>query len=161
MQDLTTALTHPQGNASSVLHNRQEAERVNPYKFRTSGLADGPSPTSTGERRVARRRRDPSLDKGRGERARQIREVLAMSQYDMVDRLNATARSLGLPASYRYYTVSRMETGALGFEDALIYIALDPEQRGWEWFVTGKQAKDAKHASPALFTPAKRRASGR
>lgn len=82
-----------------------------------------------------------------------------MSQYDIVDRLNATARTMGLPAHYRYYTVSRMESGALGFEDALIYIAIDPEARGWEWFVTGKQAREAKKADSALFVPAKRRAS--
>ena len=61
-----------------------------------------------------------------------------MSQWDFVERLNSTAKALGLEPKYKYYTVSRIESrGAIDFETAAVYVALDPKQRGWEWFVLG------------------------
>lgn len=98
---------------------------------------------------MARRKRDKAGDAERGARAREIRDLLGQSQYDIVELLNSTARRMGLTAAYRYYTVSRMERGSISFEDAAVYVAIDPQQRGWEYFVLGHTA--AKHANPALF----------
>lgn len=93
-----------------------------------------------------------AADRARGERAREIREALGIqSQYDMVDVLNKAARQLGLAARYRYYTISRIESGSVKFEDATAYVHLDPKKRGWEWFVTGQEHHSAKHADPASF----------
>lgn len=97
-----------------------------------------------------RRRRDKKTDLERGTRLRLIREALGYTQFDFVEKLNQTARALGLPATYRYYTVSRIESGALGFEDAAIYLALDPEGRGWDWLVWGEREKPPT-ADPALY----------
>lgn len=98
---------------------------------------------------MSRRKRDKAGDAERGTRAKEIRDLLGQSQYDIVELLNTTARRMGLPASYRYYTVSRMERGSISFEDAAVYVAIDPNKRGWEWFVLGQHA--AKAADPALF----------
>ncbi len=77
----------------------------------------------------------------RGRRVRAIREALGLTQDAIVGELNDTAKRMGLPATYRYYTVSRMESGSIGFEDAAVWIALDPEGRDWEWFVFGTTRK--------------------
>lgn len=130
----------------AALHNTQNDAVGSSYTFLTSGR------TAT----VARRKRDRAEDLARGARAREIRELLGLSQWDIVEALNKTAKGLGLPAVYRYYTVSRVESGSISFEDARVYIALDPQKRGWEWFVTGHQP--AQHANPALF---KKAATGR
>ncbi len=64
-------------------------------------------------------------DVERGRRLTGIRETLELTQYQMADR-------------YRYYTVSRMEAGSITFEDAAIWLSLDPVRgHGWEWFVFG------------------------
>ena len=84
-------------------------------------------------------------------KVREIRDLIGMSQWDFVERLNATARSLGLEPKYKYYSVSRIEAhGSVTFEDAMVYAALDPERRGYEWFATGR-AHGAQKAEPALF----------
>lgn len=121
---------------------------MNPYNFFT--IPTLPPPSTERTRQVARRRRDRKADLERGARLRMIREALDYSQFDFVDKLNQMARTMGLPATYRYYTVSRIESGALGFEDAAIYLALDPEHRGWDWFIWGETRKPPM-ADPALY----------
>ena len=107
----------------------------------------------------------------RGKRLRLIRESLGLSQYDLAPLLNETAARLGLPANYRYYTVSRAESGTISFEDAAVWLAIDPAHHTWEWFVFGEaKAKAAKHPPPkpvdaSLYHPVakpdrKRRRSG-
>lgn len=93
-------------------------------------------------------------DRARGERAAEIRDRLGrLTQEAMTEKLNDTARQLGLPATYRYYTVSRMERGTISFEDAAVLIALDPERRGWDWFVRGEPTASAPAASPKRYVP--------
>ena len=118
-----------------ALRNVQDAKSKTSYNFLTNG---GP---------VSRRKRDKAGDVERGARAKAIRELLGQSQYDIVELLNATAKRLGFDSTYRYYTVSRIERGSISFEDAAVYVAIDPQQRGWEYFVLGA----AKRADPALF----------
>ena len=85
----------------------------------------------------------------RGKRLRTIRESLGLSQYDLAPLLNEMAARLGLPANYRYYTVSRNESGTIGFEDAAVWLAIDPGHHSWDWFVFGeREAKAAKHPPP-------------
>lgn len=84
-------------------------------------------------------RRLTPADVARGRRLTSIREALRLTQDAIVHRLNASARALGLPARYRYYTVSRMESGSISFEDAAVWLAIDPAGRGWEWFVLGTE----------------------
>ena len=119
---------------------------MHPYTFLT--IPTLPPPTE--DRPVARRRRDRNADAERGARLREIRELLGYSQFDFVEKLNQAARAMGLPATYRYYTVSRIESGALGFEDAAVYLALDPQHRSWDWFIWG-EAKKPPVADPALY----------
>lgn len=82
-------------------------------------------------------------DVARGKRLAAIREALGLTQSGIVDYLNEAAEALRLPARYRYYTVSRMEAGSISFEDAAVWLELDPdkENHGWEWFVLGDVAK--------------------
>lgn len=122
---------------------------MNPYSFFTIPTLPPPL-TPEKEPSVARRRRDRKADTERGARLRMVREALGYSQFDFVDQLNAAARSLGLPALYRYYTVSRLESGAIALEDVEVYRALDPEHRDWEWFVWG-EARKPPLANPALY----------
>ena len=125
----------------NAMRNTQEAENGNPYNFLTIGRG-----SSVGRPQLS------AADHARGERAREVREALGIqSQYDMVDVLNKTARQLGLLARYRYYTISRIESGSIKFEDAALYVYLDPKRRGWEWFVMGKESAPVKHADPAMF----------
>jgi transcriptional regulator with XRE-family HTH domain len=83
-------------------------------------------------------------DIARGRRLAEIREALGLTQDAMVPRLNVAAEALGLAVRYKYYTVSRMEAGSLSFEDAAVWLSLDPERRGWEWFVFGADHKRRK-----------------
>lgn len=81
-------------------------------------------------------------DRARGRRLKQIREALKLSQAAVVERLNEAADALGLPARYEYYTVSRMEKGSITFEDATVWLSIDPARKGreplrWDWFVVG------------------------
>lgn len=85
----------------------------------------------------------------RGKRLRTIRESLGLSQYDLAPLLNEMAARLGLPANYRYYTVSRAEAGTISFEDAAVWLAIDPARHSWEWFVFGEAgARAGKHPPP-------------
>lgn len=85
----------------------------------------------------------------RGRRLTGIRETLDLTQYQMADRLNDAAEAMGLPARYRYYTVSRMESGSITFEDAAIWLSLDPVRgHGWEWFVFGTPTISPKRQHP-------------
>lgn len=114
------------------------------------GMAMPFPPTTTRAGTVAQRRRDEAGDKARGERAREIRSLIDVSQWDLVPMLNNTAKALGLAPRYKYYTVSRIESrGTLSFEDAAVYVALDPQQRGWDWFVLGRGG--VAKADPATF----------
>lgn len=116
--------------------------------------------TTTRTGPVAQRRRDESGDKARGERAREIRSLIGVSQWDLVPMLNNTAKALGLTPRYKYYTVSRIESrGTLSFEDAAAYVALDPQQRGWDWFVLGREG--VAKADPASFRKVAGHRSGR
>jgi transcriptional regulator with XRE-family HTH domain len=94
--------------------------------------------------------RRTEYDIARGKRLTHIREVLGLTQDAMVDRLNETALSLGLPARYKYYTVSRMESGAITFEDAAVWLALDPTRHGWDWFVLGTEPERVRPRIPAV-----------
>jgi transcriptional regulator with XRE-family HTH domain len=112
-------------------------------------------------------RRLTEADVARGRRLTTIRDALRLTQDAMVERLNTSARVLGLPARYRYYTVSRMESGSISFEDAAVWLALDPLRRGWDWFVLGKEIMPTiRGEAPesdrqvAGFPPKKRRVSG-
>ncbi len=82
-------------------------------------------------------------DKQRGERVKAIRDGLGLTQYEFADQLNDAAERLGLPADYRYYTVSRLESGSVGFEDAAVCLSLDSERKNgelrWDWFVFGER----------------------
>jgi hypothetical protein len=82
-------------------------------------------------------------DEARGKRLTSIRDALELTQEGIVDLLNETALSLGLPARYKYYTVSRMEAGSISFEDAAVWLAIDPDKdvHGWDWFVLGIERK--------------------
>ena len=74
----------------------------------------------------------------RGRLLKAIREDrLGVSQYEMADLLNAKATELGLPAAYLNYHVSRNERGTISFEDAAVWLAVDPDANvhGWDWFV--------------------------
>jgi transcriptional regulator with XRE-family HTH domain len=73
----------------------------------------------------------------RGKLLLEIREHLGLSQFEMAARLNEQAMALRLPQSYRDYTVSRNESGTISFEDAAVWLALDPARaiHGWEWFI--------------------------
>lgn len=102
---------------------------------------------------MANRRQNPEAMLERGRRLAEIRDRLGLTQYEMVDPLNAKARALGLPEVYRYYTVARMEGGVISFEDAAVYLALDPEQRSWDWFVFGKEKRAGKHPPPKPADP--------
>jgi transcriptional regulator with XRE-family HTH domain len=86
-------------------------------------------------------RRLTEQDKARRMRLKEIRTALDLTQDALVAQLNEAAKRMGLPANYRYYTVSRMESGSMSFEDAAVWLAIDPENRGWEWFVSGKPHK--------------------
>lgn len=79
-------------------------------------------------------------DVARGTRLKAIRDALGLTQSAMVDVLNRAAEALGLEPSYRYYTVSRNESGSISFDDAAIWLRCDPQRRGWEWFVFGEPA---------------------
>jgi transcriptional regulator with XRE-family HTH domain len=94
---------------------------------------------------MARRRENPEANRVRGERLKAIRDALGLSQYDIVPLLNAAAEALGLPASYRYYTVSRNESGSISFEDAAVWLSIAPASLpvSWEWFVLGEAKKEA------------------
>lgn len=81
-------------------------------------------------------------DAARGARLREIREALSATQEEMVPLLNAAAERLLLSVRYKYYTVSRMESGSIGFEDAAVWLSLDPHRKAngplrWDWFVFG------------------------
>lgn len=85
-------------------------------------------------------------ERDRGERVRVIREALGVSQYDFSALLNESAKRLGLPEVYKFYTVSRMEAGSVSFEDAAVCLALDPSRKAseplrWDWFVFGEPQK--------------------
>lgn len=95
---------------------------------------------------MARRREDAEGMEERGRRLRSIREALGLTQYDIVPKLNEAAERFGLPPNYRYYTVSRAESGTISFEDAAVWLAIDPAHHSWEWFVFGdRPPKSAKH----------------
>jgi hypothetical protein len=89
---------------------------------------------------MSRPRKDRAVHEARGERAKQIRDALGLSQTDFLPLLNEAARSLGLPEVYRKdYVVSRTETGSrpMTFEDVAVWLSLDPKERTWEWLVFG------------------------
>lgn len=119
---------------------------------------------------MARRREDKAANVERGQRLLLIREALRKSQYDMAEVLNEAARAIGLPATYRYYTVSRNEAGTVSFEDAAVWLSVDPEARSWNWLVFGREqlSTDVDLPAPVLKTflpekaqrPKKRRAGG-
>jgi transcriptional regulator with XRE-family HTH domain len=99
---------------------------------------------------MTRPRKDREAHEKRGERAKQIRDALGLSQSDFLPLLNEAARRLGLPAVYaKDYVVSRTETGTrpMTFEDVAVWSLLDKEQRGWEWLALG----DVPVATTALF----------
>jgi transcriptional regulator with XRE-family HTH domain len=89
---------------------------------------------------MARRRQDKAANAARGKRLAEIRDQLGITQDAMVPLLNAAAAELRVPATYRYYTVSRNESGTISFEDAAVWLSLDPLRRGWDWFVFGERA---------------------
>jgi transcriptional regulator with XRE-family HTH domain len=94
---------------------------------------------------MSRRRHDPDAMRERGKRLAEIRNALGLTQEEMVPKLNAAARKLGLPESYKYYTVSRNESGTISFEDATVWLSLDSNPaHGWDWFVRGTVAKRGK-----------------
>lgn len=122
---------------------------------------------------MAGRRQDPQAMLERGRRLADIRARLSLSQYDIAPKLNAAARSLGLPESYKYYTVSRNESGTISFEDAAVWLSIDPLARGWDWFVLGLEPTpvrptiqgeagedEAQMDGPPPRGPAKPRSSG-
>lgn len=83
-------------------------------------------------------------DTARGRRLAEIREALGLTQDAMVARLNAAAEGLGLSVRYKYYTVSRMESGSISFEDAAVWLSIDPSRKPgqpwrWDWFVFGEK----------------------
>lgn len=84
-------------------------------------------------------------DRQRGERLVQIRDALGVTQEAVVAILNDAAQNLGLPARYKYYTVSRMESGSMSFEDAATWLAIAPPSMGctWEWFALGRPREPA------------------
>lgn len=89
----------------------------------------------------------------RGRRLRSIREALGLSQYDIAPLLNQAAEQLGFPANYRYYTVSRNEAGTISFEDAAVWLAIDPAHHSLDWIVYGDRTPA--EATRARRTPAK------
>lgn len=74
-----------------------------------------------------------SEDRARGSRVGMVRG--RMDQRDFVERLNAVARTVGLPAIYDVVKLSKMENGArkVTLDDAIVVAALDSEKRGVEW----------------------------
>jgi hypothetical protein len=75
----------------------------------------------------------------RGERAKQIRELLGHNGDQMADALNRKAKEIGVMTRYDKTKVSRIETGAanLSGEDAVLWASLDPKGRGVPWLVAG------------------------
>jgi len=124
---------------------------------------------------MPRRREDKAANEWRGKELAKIRaeQYEGVSQYDFAERLNAAAKDLGLPATYRYYTVSRNESGTIGFEDAAVWLSLDKRKRGWDWFIFGPWGEEGGEGArlypapvvvgPELFTesPKSKPAAGR
>lgn len=100
---------------------------------------------------MARPRKDQTVKLARGQRLASIREGLGLTQDAIVERLNAAAARLGLPANYRYYTVSRMESGTISFEDAAVWLSLTNGARDWNWLVFGEGG--AHHATHPAARP--------
>lgn len=84
-------------------------------------------------------------DAARGQRLRSIREARGLTQEEMVPLLNQAAERLGLAVRYKYYTVSRIESGSISFEDAAVWLSLDPSRDKasdplrWDWLVFGER----------------------
>ena len=97
------------------------------------------------------RRTITAYDRSRGQRLRQIRETYNETQPVFAKRLNAEAKRRGYPQRYYDVSVSRIEMGSMTFEDATVWLSLDPLERGWGWFVLGAAEHDA---DVALYTRA-------
>lgn len=104
-------------------------------------------------------RRLTEADKARGKRLAAIREAIGITQEQMVGRLNAAALTFGLAARYRYYTVSRIESGSISFEDAAVWLSLAPAsmKATWEWLVgVAPSAKRSDGKPPTGLQPPRR-----
>jgi transcriptional regulator with XRE-family HTH domain len=102
---------------------------------------------------MARRRQSGDGNAGVGERAKLIRETIGETLEEMADRMNEAAEEVGLPAVYKFYTVQRMEGGAVSFEDAalLLYVAPASMKATWSWLAIGRElAKKAKPIKPTV-----------
>jgi transcriptional regulator with XRE-family HTH domain len=113
---------------------------------------------------MTRPRKNRAAHEARGERAKIIRDALGLSQTEFLPLLNQKARQLGLPAVYtKDYVVSRTETGArpMTFEDVAVWLALDPEERPWDWLVFGPPSVGKIKQRPGFtVSDAARRRSG-
>jgi len=83
------------------------------------------------------RRTISPYDRARGARLKQIREAYNETQPEFAKRLNKEARAHGYPERYYDVVVSRIENGSMTFEDAMVWMALDPHERTFEWFMKG------------------------
>lgn len=81
-----------------------------------------------------------------GDRVRAIREQFDEKQPAFAARLTATAKRLGVPVRFDNTMVSKVELGRreLSIYEAAVLVAVDPQRRGWDWFVLGESVKHAR-----------------
>ncbi len=77
----------------------------------------------------------------RGYRADQVRRDLGLDRQQFADLLAERAAALGLTSGGKW-TQTRVSKLILGrqpisLDDAAVVIDVDPEHRGWDWFVFG------------------------
>lgn len=83
----------------------------------------------------------------RGERVQQVKEAVEavegreISVEEMAARLNAVATAFGFEPRWSGPRFSKMVHGQEpALEDAAAIVGVDPQKRGWEWFVFGNVA---------------------
>jgi transcriptional regulator with XRE-family HTH domain len=89
--------------------------------------------------------KDETTSEARGARLRTIREAREETQSAFAERLNETAKALGIEARYNDQGVSFRETGrrALDIEDYTVASYIDPERRSWFWLAFGRELPPA------------------
>lgn len=76
-----------------------------------------------------------------GERVRAIRDEIGDKQPAFAQRLSAVAQRMGLPVRFDNTMVSKVEIGRreLSIYEAAVVVAVDPQRRGWDWFILGER----------------------
>lgn len=93
----------------------------------------------------------------RSERVKALQKLLGFEKKSgaFVVELNRIATELGLPPSWSPARLSKMRTAVqdLSLEDAAVFAALDPKERGWEWIAFGEALPRIAKRRPGAGAP--------